>query len=157
MALSENFKKTLTATLKRKLKKYGIVELKDEHEKLICGHFSIYSDFRIKLRIHDIEFLIETESNRVDPVHNLIKTLMWLDENKPTHFLILLHVFDESYVMEDRPRKAMCEFVYRSVQSNYRNFVYCPLNIGGLTSCLKNPQLFQLRQFVTELFKLPID
>lgn len=160
MALSSNFKARLAATLKRELKKYSIIDIKIEHEKIICGYLSIFSDCRIKLRTHDIEVFIEAESKRIDPVYNLIKTLIWLDENKPNHFVILLHVFDESYVMEDKPRKAMCDFVYRNVQSNYKNFIYCPLNVSGLTQCNSPHPAFPMKKIcdrITQVTKRLVD
>lgn len=144
MALSKNFKSKLAVTLKRELKKYSIADLKIEHKKIICGYLSIFSDCRVKLGLHDIEIFIEAESNRVDPVHNLIKTLIWLEENNPPHHVILLHVFDESYVMGDKPQKEMCEFIYRKVRTAYKNFLYCPLNISGLSSCNETRPTFSI-------------
>lgn len=139
MALSTVFKDKLTRALKLKLKKYTIEAIKCEHEKIICGDSSIFFDCRVKIGLHNIEILIEIESHRPDPSHNLLKTLIWLDENNPCDPVILLHVFDVAYIVDDKLQKKMCEFTYNKVKLNYRKFSYRPLNISGLADCDRLP------------------
>jgi len=146
MALSKKFKVELEKALRKELKKYSIEYFKFEHEKIICAYLPILSDCRIKLGLHDIEIFIEAEKKRIDPAHNLIKTLIWLDENNSKDPVILLQVFDEAYVMEDKPQIEMCKFIHNKIHSYYKNFIYCPLNVSGLTACHEIPPSFPIKQ-----------
>jgi len=143
MALNKNIKSAIKKALERELKDYRVEEIFFEHPLVIRATNDIYVDCRAMLGIHDVELFIEIEMHRNDPVHNYLKTLMWLDENKLTHPVALLHVFDVAYVADDKPNKDFCDFLHLKLQANYQSlFTYKPMNLSGLSDANKKPPEF---------------
>lgn len=123
MAHSRFFKEYLKRKLKKDLKKFNISEIDDEYEVSIFNYSSIFWDFKVNLRTHNIRIILEIETGRQDPVNNLIKTLIWLDENSPSSPFILLHFFDSStysgaVTLADEICKKLWSFLDRNFKKN---------------------------------------
>lgn len=145
MALSKKFKEKTEHMLRNKLKTYHVSSIEHEHEEVICGYNPILTDFCVKLHYLNLTLLIEVECHRVDPLHNLVKTLMWLEETNPKDPIILLHVFDEAYTAGDKPNKSMCDYIYPKLKNCYPQFYYHSINISGLSEANMTPPQFPIR------------
>jgi len=146
MSLSPSFKRKLQSTLRIYLKNYSISSIQPEEPDTICGYNLIKWDFIIKLRVYNIDLIIEVERKRPDPIHNFIKTLIWIEENNPANKIIFLHVFDSVYSTGDKPNKEMCDFVWRSIRTKYKSLLYHSLNISGLSDSNENPPKYPIKR-----------
>lgn len=125
MAHSKFFKDKLKEKLRRTLRNFSILEIDGDYEATILTYSRILWDFRIQLRQHDIVLFLEIETKRKDPVHNLIKTLIWLNEEFPSNHFIFLHFFDTSYNEIDTPAKDICNRLWSFVNRDCRkNLIY---------------------------------
>lgn len=132
MSLPPIFKDNLKASLKSKLNKYGKIEIEDEYEDFLGGFHSIFWDFKIVSKRYKVNILLEIESKRPDPIHNLLKTFMWFEQEQPCDHFILLQAFDDHYTLEDKPSLQMCDFINTKIRSKYKNLTYAAKNISWL-------------------------
>jgi len=134
MAHTKLFKDNLKTKLSRELKSFGIQEISSDSEEIILSRSQIFWDFRIKLRQHNITILIEVETKQENPINNLIKTLIWLNESCPSDPVIFLHFFDTSYNEIETAAKDYCsklmDFLNRDCK---KNLIYAPCLIDELT------------------------
>lgn len=134
MAHTKLFKDNLKAKLTRKLKPFAVQEVDSDYEEIILSRSQIFWDFRVKLRQHDITILIEIESKQENPINNLIKTLIWLNESCPNDPIIFLHFFDTSYNEIETSAKDYCskliDFLNRDCK---KNLIYAQYPIDELT------------------------
>ena len=115
------------------LNKYGVLAIDSDYEESIFTYSQIFWDFRVKLRQHDIILLFEIETERKDPEGNVIKTLIWLNENNINDNIIFFHFFDSSYTQNNTPAKDICGKLVSYISTEYKkSFKYSPHQIDEL-------------------------
>lgn len=157
MAHSKFFKEKLKRKLTRDLKKFDIAEISPDYEATIFNYSQIFWDFRIELRTRNIIVILEIETKRADPVSNLIKTLVWLDENITNNFFIFLHFFDSSYSEIDTPANDICTKLWNNFLSSSckERLVYSPHIVGDLAKVAESKretnELFSVRNRISQI------
>jgi len=157
MAHSKFFKERLKRKLTKDLKKFGIAKISANHEAVIFNYSQIFWDFRMELRTHNIVIILEIETKRPDPVNNLIKTLVWLDENTTNIFFIFLHFFDSSYGEIYTPANDICTKLWEKflIKSCKEKMVYSQHLIGDLAkasgSKRKTKELYPVYKRISQI------
>ena len=134
MAHSKFFKERLKRKLTKDLKRFSIAKIITDYEAVIFNYSQIFWDFRIDLGIRNVIVILEIETKRPDPVNNLIKTLVWLDENSTNNFFIFLHFFDSSYGEIYTPANDICTKLWEKflIKSCKEKMVYSQHLVGDL-------------------------
>jgi len=163
MAHSQIFKEYLKRRLKEDLRKFNISKIDDEYEVSIFNYSSIFWDFKVDLRTRNIRIVLEMETGRQDPVNNLIKTLIWLDENSPNNPFILLHFFDSTtYSGAMTFADEICKKLWGFIDRNYkRKLVYSVYLIENLSrvsaSKRKTKKLLPICRRISQITKRVVD
>ena len=142
MAHTKFFKDKLKDKLSRELKTLGVQEIDSDYEEIILSRSQIFWDFRVKLRQHNVIILIEIETKQENPINNLIKTLIWLNENYPSDPVVFLHFFDTSYNEIETTAKDYCNKLMDFLNVGYKkNLIYAQHPIDELTKAAQSRRI----------------
>jgi len=137
MSISRSFKQKIERDIKRILNKEKKLnyDIEFEHAEVINARNRINWDIYITAQGYkkNYIFIVELERKRQAPIHNLVKSLIWINENSSAPKMFFMHIFDSSYATGDIPDQKIASFVgtqYQKYESD--RFCYSDINVEGI-------------------------